>query len=217
MLTNQKQFLYRLYFVSCIFIVLGFGIGYKVLNIQFYNGEKYRAIAKEKAIKNFVVVPKRGNIYSDDGSLLATSLANYDIYYDAVTVSEKNFNRNINELSNLLAKKFNKTQTFFKNYLIEAKNKKRRYLPIAKNVSLSSLNEIKRMPLFRLGGIKGGLIVEKKIVREYPLKKIAERTIGYERQNEKKVYTGVGLEHAFGNILRGRNGSQYMQKISNGN
>ena len=217
MLTNQKQFLYRLYFVSCIFIVLGFSIGYKVLNIQFYNGEKYRAIAKEKAIKNFVVVPKRGNIYSDDGSLLATSLANYDIYYDAVTVSEKNFNRNINELSNLLAKKFNKTQTFFKNYLIEAKNKKRRYLPIAKNVSLSSLNEIKRMPLFRLGGIKGGLIVEKKIVREYPLNKIAERTIGYERQNEKKDYVGVGLEHAFGNILRGRNGSQYMQKISNGN
>ena len=27
---------------------------------------------------------------------------------------------------------------------------------------------------------------------------------------------GVGLEHAFGTILRGKNGSQLMQKISNG-
>ena len=216
MLDNQKQFLYRLYVVSCIFIVLGIAIGYRILNIQFYDGEKYRAIAKEKTVKNFIVTPKRGNIYSDDGSLLATSTTNYNIYFDAVTVSEKNFNTYLNSLSVALAKKFKKSSSFFKEYLINAKTKNKRYLPIAKNISINSLNEIKKMPLFKLGGIRGGLIVEKKNARDYPLKKIAERTIGYERQNEKKVYVGVGLEHAFGNILRGRNGSQYMQKISNG-
>ena len=115
MLDNQKQFLYRLYFVSCIFIVLGIAIGYRILNIQFYEGEKYRAIAKEKAVKNFIVTPKRGNIYSDDGSLLATSTTNYDIYFDAVTVSEKNFNTNLNSLSVALAKKFKKLLVFLKN------------------------------------------------------------------------------------------------------
>ena len=78
-----------------------------------------------------------------------------------------------------------------------------------------SLNDIKKMPLFKMGGVRGGLIIEQKIFREYPLDKIAERTIGYERKNNDK-YVGVGLEHAFGEILRGKEGSQLMQKISNG-
>ena len=67
-----------------------------------------------------------------------------------------------------------------------------------------------------MGGIGGGLIIEKKIFREYPLGKIAERTVGYERKNNKNIYVGVGLEHAYGEVLRGKNGSQLMQKISNG-
>ena len=45
MLTNQKQFLYRLYFVASILVVLGLGIGYKIFHIQFIEGEKYRKIA----------------------------------------------------------------------------------------------------------------------------------------------------------------------------
>ena len=36
MLTNQKQFLYRLYFVATVMVVLGFGIGYKIFHIQFF-------------------------------------------------------------------------------------------------------------------------------------------------------------------------------------
>ena len=98
MLTNQKQFLYRLYFVASILVVLALGIGYRIFDIQFLEGEKYRTIAKEKTIKNFIITPKRGNIYSDDGSLLASSTTNYDVYFDAVTVTNKNFNKYINTI-----------------------------------------------------------------------------------------------------------------------
>ena len=52
--------------------------------------------------------------------------------------------------------------------------------------------------------------------RDYPLNKIAERTIGYERLTKDDNFSGVGLEHAFGSKLRGKNGMQLMQKISNG-
>ena len=93
MLTNQKQFLYRLYFVASILVVLGLGIGYRIFDIQFLEGEKYRKIAKEKTVKNFIITPKRGNIYSDDGSLLASSTTTYDVYFDAVTVTNQNFNK----------------------------------------------------------------------------------------------------------------------------
>ena len=92
MLTNQKQFLYRLYFVASILVVLGFGIGYKIFQIQFIEGERFRNLAKEKTIQNLIITPKRGNIYSDDGSLIVSSSSNYDIYFYALTVSIKIIN-----------------------------------------------------------------------------------------------------------------------------
>ena len=214
--SNQKQFLYRLYFVTFVLIVFGAGIAYKIFDIQYINGEKYRSLAKEKSVQNFNIIPKRGNIYSDDGSILAFSTTSYDIYFDAVTVKEKVFSKNINQLSYELSKSLGKTQNNYKNSLIKAKKQKKRYHLIVKNISLHKLKEIKSMPLFNLGGIKGGLIIEKNISRQYPLNRIAERTIGYEKKNQENNYYGVGLEHAFGEILRGKDGSQLMQKISNG-
>lgn len=214
--SNQKQFLYRLYFVTFCLIVFGVGIAYKIFDIQYINGEKYRSLAKEKSVQNFNIIPKRGNIYSDDGSVLAFSTTSYDIYFDAVTVKEKVFSKNINQLSYELSKSLGNTQNNYKNSLIKAKKQKKRYHPIVKNISLHKLKEIKNMPLFNLGGIKGGLIIEKNISRQYPLNRIAERTIGYEKKNQENNYYGVGLEHAFGEILRGKDGSQLMQKISNG-
>mgnify|MGYP001389694435 CR=1 FL=1 len=214
--SNQKQFLYRLYFVTFVLIVFGAGIAYKIFDIQYINGEKYRSLAKEKSVQNFNIIPKRGNIYSDDGSVLAFSTTSYDIYFDAVTVKEKVFSKKINQLSYELSKSLGKTQNNYKNSLIKAKKQKKRYHLIVKDISLHKLKEIKNMPLFKLGGIKGGLIIEKNISRQYPLNRIAERTIGYEKKNQENNYYGVGLEHAFGEILRGKDGSQLMQKISNG-
>ena len=89
--TNQKQFLYRLYLVASVLIVLGLGIGYKIFHIQYIEGDNYRQLAKNKTIQNFTITPERGNIFSDDGSLLAASSTSYDIYFDAVTVSNSNF------------------------------------------------------------------------------------------------------------------------------
>ena len=60
------------------------------------------------------------------------------------------------------------------------------------------------------------MIIESKIKREYPLGKVAERTIGYERVDDKGNYRGVGLEHAYGKFLRGKNGNMIKRKISNG-
>ena len=216
MKTNQKQFLYRLYFVTFVLIIFLFCIIYRIFNIQYLNGDKYRSLAKQKSIQNFIITPKRGNIYSDDGGILAFSTTNYDVYFDAVTVKDKLFQDHVDQLSHDLSKTLEKTSDYFKNSLKKAKKQNKRYHLIAKNVTLNKMEEIKNMPLFKLGGVKGGLIIEKNISREYPLDKIAERTIGYEKKNNQNNYYGVGLEHAFGEVLRGKNGSQLKQKISNG-
>ena len=116
----------------------------------------------KKTVQSFTITPKRGSIYSKDGSLLASSSTSYNIYFDAVTVSKSNFKKYINPLSQALSETLDKSFDFYFNSLKTSKDLNRRYHLIARGISISELNEIKKMPLFKMGGVRGGLIVEKK-------------------------------------------------------
>ena len=202
--------------VSTVMLMFGLGIGYKLFHLQFIDGDKYRKIAEEKTLKSFVVNSSRGNIFSEDGSLLATSTTKFDVFFDSKTVPNHIFNSEIQSLSIELSKILGDDDVKWLNNFREAKNNNNRYLLIIKNIDLDKVNEFKKLPIFKYGSIKGGLIIEKKIKREYPLGKVAERTIGYEKINKDGDYWGVGLEHAYGSFLRGKNGKMTKRKISNG-
>jgi len=62
-----------------------------------------------------------------------------------------------------------------------ARANKNRYLLVARDLSYTHYMKVKSFPLFNLGANKGGMITEQETVREHPIGKIAERTIGYER------------------------------------
>tara|TARA_B100000963_G_scaffold90265_5_gene77779 strand:- start:1979 stop:3805 length:1827 start_codon:yes stop_codon:yes gene_type:complete len=212
---NNNNFLMRLYLVSFVMLLFGLGIGYKLFHLQFIDGDKYRKIAKEKSVKSFVVNSVRGNIFSDDGSLLATSTTKYDIFFDAKTVSNKIFDSEVKSLAANLSKLLGDDDKWLK-YLKQARKENKRYLPLIKNIDRDKADLMKNFPILKYGSIKGGLIIEEKIKREYPLGKVAERTIGYERIDKNGKYWGVGLEHAYGSFLRGKNGKMTKRKISNG-
>ena len=213
---ENNNFLWRLYLVSTVMLLFGLGIGYKLFHLQFIDGNKYRKIAEQKTLKSFVVNPTRGNIFSEDGSLLATSTTKFDIFFDSQTVSNRIFESEIQSLSVELSKLLGEENIKWLSYLKEAKNNNNRYLPITKNIDQDKVDRFKKLPILKYGSIKGGLIVEKKIKREYPLGKVAERTIGYEKIDKNGNYWGVGLEHAYGSFLRGKNGKMTKRKISNG-
>src|SRR5690606_22592382 len=86
------------------------------------------------------------------------------------------------------------------------------YVRLAEDLTFVQMNRMRQFPLFGLGKYKGGMIIEQQHFRKMPLGKIAERTIGYDR-NEGQV----GLEGSYNHYLSGRDGHRLMQKISNGN
>jgi cell division protein FtsI (penicillin-binding protein 3) len=102
------------------------------------------------------------------------------------------------------------------NLLNRVRKQKNRYWLIAKNISYSEYMRYKSFPIFNKSAYKGGLIVEQQIVRENPLGKIAERTIGYELKDKDGTFFRVGLEGAFSQYLRGNTGLRLKQKIANG-
>ncbi|WP_026452564.1 penicillin-binding protein [Aequorivita capsosiphonis] len=215
MAIEEKNIMNRLYIVAGCMFLFALAISIKLMNIQFIDGEKYRELAKTSTVKNFTIPANRGNIYADDGSLLATSVPKYDIRFDAVTISPEDFKTNLKPLSEGLSAMFGKSVSHYQNKLRKARADKNRYLLIVKNLGYSDYIKVKNLPLFRKGPYRGGIIVEQRTVREHPIGKIAKRTVGDEAY-DRPGYYAVGLEGAFNDLLTGKEGHRLKQKIAQG-
>ncbi|CAN1501224.1 FtsI Cell division protein FtsI/penicillin-binding protein 2 [Flavobacteriaceae bacterium] len=215
MAVDDKYISYRTYLVAFFIFLMAMAIVVKLTNIQWVDGKHYRQLAKERTVRNFVIPANKGNIYSADGSLLATSIPNYSIRFDAVAPKTETFEKNIKLLSDSLAFVLRKSSSSIQNELRRARANKNRYYLVAQDLSYTQYMKIKGFPLFKLGAYKGGIIVEQKTVREHPIGKIAERTIGYER-NMGGYSDGKGIEWAYRNYLNGKDGKILKQKIAQG-
>lgn len=216
MAVEDKNISYRIYLVAFAIFLMAIAIAVKLTNIQWVEGDYYRKLAKERTVKNFVIPANKGNIYSADGSLLATSIPNYEIRFDAVAPKSEAFEKNVKSLSDSLSILLGKPSYFFLNEFRKARANKNRYFLVARDLSYTEYMKIKSFPLFSLGAYKGGIIVEQETVREHPIGKIAERTIGYERKTPSGIADGKGIEWAFRKYLNGKDGKILKQKIAKG-
>ncbi|NRS87442.1 cell division protein FtsI (penicillin-binding protein 3) [Flavobacterium sp. 7E] len=216
MAVEDKYISYRIYLVAFAIFLMAIGIAVKLTNIQWVDGDYYRKLAKERTVRNFVIPANKGNIYSADGSLLATSIPNYEIRFDALAPKAEIFEKNVGALADSLATVLTKPSSYYQNELRKARANNNRYYLISRNLSYTDYIKIKNFPLFKLGAYKGGIIVEQKTVREHPIGKIAERTIGYERKFSNGTSDGKGIEWAYRKYLNGKDGKILKQKIAKG-
>lgn len=211
-----KNILNRIYIVALVILIMAIAITVKLTNIQWVKGDYYRKLAKDRTVKSFVIPSNKGNVYSIDGSLLATSIPKYTIRFDAVAPKDELFDTRIDSLADSLSYVLKKPSNYYQMLLRKARSTKNRYTFIADNLSYTDYVKIKSFPLFNKGANKGGIIIEQKSVREHPMGKIAERTIGYERKDEQGNLRQVGIEGAFGKYLNGTDGRILKQKIAKG-
>ena len=216
MAIEDKHISYRIFLVAFAMFIMAVAIMVKLTNIQWVEGDYYRKLAKERTVRNFVIPANKGNIYSADGSLLATSIPNYNIRFDAVAPKSTDFEKNIKLLSDSLSALTGKPSGFLQKELRRARANKNRYLLVARDLSYTDYIRIKNFPLFNLGPYKGGIITDQRTVREHPIGEIAERTIGYERADAKGNPDGKGIELAFSKYLNGKDGKILKQKIAKG-
>ena len=217
MAVTEKHILNRMYFVATCLFLFVIAVVVKLCAIQFVDGEKYRELAENRTIKKVTIPANRGNVYAADGSLLAMSIPKYDIRFDALTPTAKNFEANLSPLSDSLSAFFGKPKSYYQNVLRKARANKNRYFLIGRNLGYSDYSRIRNFPLLNQGAFKGGLIVEQSVKREHPMGGIAQRTIGYERVDEEGNVTRAGMDGAFGvQYLRGTDGKRLKQKIGNG-
>lgn len=217
MAVTEKHILNRLYFVAGIMFVFALAVVFKLLTIQLVQGDKYRDLAEKRTVKNVTIPANRGNVYASDGSLLATSIPKYDIRFDALTPSNKTFEKYLKPLSDSLSGYSGKSTGYYQKELRKARANKNRYFLLARNISYTDYTRLRNFPLLNLGAFRGGLIVEQTTKREHPMGGIAQRSIGYERIDKDGHVSRAGIDGAFGEMyLRGTDGHRMKQKIGKG-
>jgi cell division protein FtsI (penicillin-binding protein 3) len=216
MATNKKrEILLRAYLGFLFVCLLGFAIIGRAFYIQTVEGNYYRSLADSLTIFPKKILAERGNIYSADGRLLATTLPTFDIRIDFKTTYAypELFKENVDSVAILLNAMFNdKSVTAYKNELVTQRKKKSRYYLLKRNVSYNQLAEIKQWPLFRKGQYKSGLVSVQNDKRLMPFGLLAQRTIGFTNKDKRLV----GLEGKYDEALRGTQGQVMVQKISGG-
>lgn len=207
---------WRVVLIYVLMLVVGIAIVAKIIVIQTVDREELLESARKADIRIVSVPAVRGNIFSKNGTLLATTIPVFDIHFDPVAVPQDRFDREIGALSDSLARMLKThTKSQFVNMFTKARNNNKRYVKVARKLKMDEYERLKTFPIFkeRLGN---GLIADKQLVRERPYGDIAMRVIGYVNYNDTLNPVKVGLEGAYDTCLSGRDGVQMRRRINGG-
>lgn len=203
--------------ITFIFMVLfSSAIVYKMVHIQNVDNGKWKAKAKSTGLEFREIKAIRGNIYSDNGSLLATSLPFYKVAFDPSLAKDEIFKSGLDSLAFLLSKHF-KDQSYktYKRYISDARLAGKKYIIInRKKIKYQTKKMMSSWPIFNRGRMKGGVIFEKMNERFHPFSYLGYRTIGtVNKINNRGI---VGLEYSFNRQLAGKDGEALFQKMVGG-
>src|SRR5690554_3977906 len=104
-------------------------IFYRITQVQFVEGDKWREMSDNINLQYREVKATRGNIYSGDGSLLATSLPFYRVVLDPSIADAELYKSGIDSLSRLLSNFYkDKSAAAYKRMIHDARLNQKKYL-----------------------------------------------------------------------------------------
>ena len=210
---DKKHIGVRAYIVFTVLVIFAISVIVKVFLLQVMPDDRALSIAQNFTYKIIEIEPSRGQILSSDGSLLATSVPEYEIRWDSkAPYDESVYREKIDSLCRAFANYFgDRTATQYQALFRQARANKDRYKKIIDHINYNQLQALKKFPFIKKGFSKSGFILIQKDKRRKPFGQLAARTIGLEREENK-----VGLELFYNDLLSGKKGQQLQEKIAGG-
>jgi cell division protein FtsI (penicillin-binding protein 3) len=221
-LKDRKDIYWRAYIIYFGFVVMMIIVFTNTVSLQLEGKSNVFAISKasENKIPTRVVKrsPRRGEVLDADRNPLVTSVSFYDIHMDPTVVKQKTFDDEISGLSQGLSKLFPEMRAReYEMYIRRARNNGNRYLLIKKKATNDQRKQLRALPIFKLGRLKGGIVdTDETIIRKRPQGELLKRTLGYFQLNPDSTELRVGIEGAYNEYLSGEEGAEIEQKISTG-
>ncbi len=209
----KKDIRFRVYIAFTCICLFGCAIIFKAAMIQVKEGPRLRAMAREMHTRFDTLIAERGNIYTEGGALLSSSIPEFDVHVDFSVIDSATFRKNIDSLALCMSRLMMvKTQDQYKEEFVRAYEEGSKYYPIARRkFKYFEYEALRTFPIFNKGKALGGFIADAKEKRENPYGMRAFRTIGVFRDKNMS-----GLEATYNKVLVGENGRRVVQK-STGN
>ncbi len=208
----RNSILVRVRVAFLLALVIAGVLVFRMVQVQVIDGPKWLALAQEVSVQYRSVPAVRGNIYSDNGSLMATSLPHYIIAIDPTVASTALYDQHIDSLCWLLSQHFgDQGAQAYKRKIYQARRQGKRYLRLnRKKIDHLEKKEVEQWPLFRSGRYRGGVVFERVNTRYKPFAYLGARTVGFVNERGQ----GAGLEYSFNRYLAGKDGKGLFQKMS---
>ena len=204
--------------IAVVLTLVGLAVIGKAFYIMTAKKQYWTEVADRLKKDSVSVKPKRGNILSSDGQLMASSIPEYKIYMDFKAGGEEKdsiWNDKVDSICMGLHEIFpEKSAEEFKKHLEEGRQKMSRHWAIwPYRIDYNTYTEVKQLPLFCMSKYKSGFHEEEFNARKRPFSSLAVRTIG--SMYGAKDSARQGLELAYDSILRGTPGLTNRRKVLN--
>ena len=212
MAIKKDDILNRYTFVVGFVFLIAVAILYQASKTIFSEGQMWKQFGAGLKVPDIVVKPDRGNIYSSDGQLMASSIPQYYIYMDmkAHGMALDSLKAHVDELSVALSKKFKeRTPAGYRDYILRNYNKTRELQLTQSRVSFLDFKEVCKFPYLKLGW---NLSYKRMVQRKKPFGSLASRTIGDIYGDEARGGKN-GLELAYDSLLVGKPGKTTRTRV----
>lgn len=214
---SKDQILARTGVIYGIVAAMALAVFVRIIILQFVQSEKWAAMADKVVFRRQVDQAARGDILSDDGRILASSIPYYTVYMDTRSsgMADTTWANGISGLCRGLSKYVGgNSPDGWRSALTNARKRGDRYYLIKRHVSYETLSHLKKLPIFRHGKFRGGLLYQPENRRIMPNGLLARRTIGY--ITDDTITSIVGIEGSFNSYLAGKDGLKVQQRLTGG-
>lgn len=237
---NKKNIIFRYAVISAVFILFSLALIGKLFTTTIVDAGAWNERSHKELSRIDTIRPERGNILSDNGSILACNLKVFDIKIDlrhnkvsdlpsipwekvdsladSLDVHYPRI-RNLREHPDTFAKYSWRTRLHRE--LEKDPGKRTRALRLARNKTLEDFNRIKSFPFlkdFKGNGFRNPVYREERNIRMYPYGKMAYRSIGRVNENQatRQIHGYSGLEKDLDSLLYGKAGLSKKVALTNG-
>ena len=213
----KDQILARTGVIYGIVVVMALAVFIRIIILQFVQSDKWAAMADKVVFRRQADRAARGDILSDDGRILASSVPYYTVYMDTRSsgMADTTCTNGINGLWRGRSRYVGaNTPEGWKTALTNARERGDRYYLSKRHVSYETLKHLKELPIFRHGKFRGGIMYQPENRRIMPNGLLAKRTIGY--ITEDTLANIVGIEGSFNSYLAGKDGLKVQQRLTGG-
>ncbi len=230
---KDKKIISRYFTIIILLAVVGLIILLKAMSVMVFERSYWKEVANRAVVDSVLIPARRGNILSDDGQLMATSVPQYTLYMDFLvsdrdeerrkkaqykrdTLIKNNLRTISEELHSVLPDK--SVEEFQKTFLDgmaakEARTKGyRRWLLYPKRISYAQYKAITKLPVFGKNMNAIGFFTDDNIDRKKIFGSLARRTLGdvYAKVDSAKN----GIELAYDDVLRGAPGLGHQKRVN---